>query len=155
MPTQARSCNYTSPLSSATLMIVPSSKVYQHSPVLPLWTQMSIFREVVAPSGTPIRTRYDQTYNRCQHCTNEDISSIVRFETWSSISLKRETSTTMAIRITSLQVSISRSCRAQGTKLQNLHFGMPFSATTAVRIFTDNGSGGFVTDLTFFGGNIG
>jgi len=44
---------------------------------------------------------------------------------------------------------------AQGTKLQNLHFEMPFSATTAVGIFTDNGSGGFVSDLTFFGGNIG
>lgn len=48
---------------------------------------------------------------------------------------------------------------AQATSLQNLHFEMPLSdstgATTAVGIFMENGSGGFVSDLTFFGGNIG
>ncbi|TRX89679.1 hypothetical protein FHL15_009429 [Xylaria flabelliformis] len=51
---------------------------------------------------------------------------------------------------------------AQATTLQNLIFNMPESsggssenATTAVGIFTENGSGGFVSDLTFNGGNIG
>ncbi|KEY63859.1 hypothetical protein S7711_10046 [Stachybotrys chartarum IBT 7711] len=51
---------------------------------------------------------------------------------------------------------------AQATSLQNLVFNMPDSdggaeedATTAVGIFTENGSGGFVSDLTFNGGNIG
>lgn len=51
---------------------------------------------------------------------------------------------------------------AQATSLQNLVFNMPASsgsnsdnATTAVGIFTENGSGGFVSDLTFNGGNIG
>ncbi|KAI0810214.1 pectate lyase superfamily protein-domain-containing protein [Xylaria sp. FL0064] len=46
---------------------------------------------------------------------------------------------------------------AQATTLQNLVFTMPSSSsnTTAVGIFTENGSGGFVSDLTFNGGNIG
>ncbi|OAL54205.1 pectin lyase fold/virulence factor [Pyrenochaeta sp. DS3sAY3a] len=51
---------------------------------------------------------------------------------------------------------------AQATSLQNLVFNMPVSrgsnadnATTAVGIFTENGSGGFVSNLTFNGGNIG
>jgi glucan 1,3-beta-glucosidase len=48
---------------------------------------------------------------------------------------------------------------AQATSLQNIHFQMPVSdasgATTAVGIFMENGSGGFVSDLSFFGGNIG
>ncbi|MCQ8205811.1 glycoside hydrolase family 55 protein, partial [Vibrio parahaemolyticus] len=45
---------------------------------------------------------------------------------------------------------------AQATSLQNLVFDMPTtSKTTAVGIFTENGSGGFVSDLTFNGGNIG
>ncbi|KAI1159223.1 pectate lyase superfamily protein-domain-containing protein [Nemania serpens] len=46
---------------------------------------------------------------------------------------------------------------AQATTLQNLVFNMPSSSgnTTAVGIFTENGSGGFVSDLTFNGGNIG
>ncbi|KAF1993092.1 glycoside hydrolase family 55 protein [Amniculicola lignicola CBS 123094] len=51
---------------------------------------------------------------------------------------------------------------SQATSLQNLVFNMPSSggtaaanATTAVGIFTENGSGGFVSDLTFNGGNIG
>ncbi|KAI0443520.1 pectin lyase fold/virulence factor [Xylaria telfairii] len=51
---------------------------------------------------------------------------------------------------------------AQATTLENLVFNMPKSnssssedATTAVGIFTENGSGGFVSDLTFNGGNIG
>lgn len=48
---------------------------------------------------------------------------------------------------------------AQATTLQNLVFNMPDatsdSNTTAVGIFTENGSGGFVSDLTSNGGNIG
>ncbi|KAL2822638.1 pectate lyase superfamily protein-domain-containing protein [Aspergillus granulosus] len=48
---------------------------------------------------------------------------------------------------------------AQSTSLQNLHFNMPLStaagATTAVGIFTENGSGGFMSDLSFYGGNLG
>ncbi|KAH9238229.1 glycoside hydrolase family 55 protein [Colletotrichum gloeosporioides 23] len=45
---------------------------------------------------------------------------------------------------------------SQATSLQNLVFDMPTtSSTTAVGIFTENGSGGFVSDLEFNGGNIG
>ncbi|KAI1773231.1 pectin lyase-like protein [Hypoxylon cercidicola] len=48
---------------------------------------------------------------------------------------------------------------AQATTLQNLVFNMPQATSddevTAVGIFTENGSGGFVSDLTFNGGNIG
>jgi len=48
---------------------------------------------------------------------------------------------------------------AQATSLQNIHFNMPLSTpdqtTTAVGIFMENGSGGFLSDLTFYGGNIG
>ncbi|KAK8080204.1 hypothetical protein PG997_008022 [Apiospora hydei] len=45
---------------------------------------------------------------------------------------------------------------AQATSLHNLVFDMPTtSTTTAVGIFTENGSGGFVSDLKFNGGNIG
>ena len=45
---------------------------------------------------------------------------------------------------------------SQATSLQNLIFDMPTtSTTTAVGIFTENGSGGFVSDLEFNGGNIG
>ncbi|KAK8122176.1 glucan 1- 3-beta-glucosidase [Apiospora sp. TS-2023a] len=45
---------------------------------------------------------------------------------------------------------------SQATSLQNLVFDMPStSTTTAVGIFTENGSGGFLSDLEFNGGNIG
>ncbi|KAL1957810.1 hypothetical protein VTO42DRAFT_5528 [Malbranchea cinnamomea] len=48
---------------------------------------------------------------------------------------------------------------SQAASLQYLDFIMPVSdesgATTAVGIFMENGSGGFLSDLTFFGGNIG
>ena len=45
---------------------------------------------------------------------------------------------------------------SQATSLQNLIFDMPKTGTThAVDIFTENGSGGFVSDLTFNGGSIG
>lgn len=45
---------------------------------------------------------------------------------------------------------------SQATSLQNLVFDMPTTkTTTAVGIFTENGSGGFVSDITFNGGNIG
>jgi len=45
---------------------------------------------------------------------------------------------------------------SQATSLQNLVFEMPTtSTTTAVGIFTENGSGGFVSDIEFNGGNIG
>ncbi|KAI3317157.1 pectin lyase fold/virulence factor [Xylariaceae sp. AK1471] len=45
---------------------------------------------------------------------------------------------------------------SQATSPQNLVFDMPTSSTTtAVGIFTENGSGGFVSDLEFNGGNIG
>ncbi|KAJ5461211.1 uncharacterized protein N7458_002763 [Penicillium daleae] len=48
---------------------------------------------------------------------------------------------------------------AQATSLQNLDFQMSVSTatntTTMVGIFMENGSGGFLSDLTFFGGNIG
>ncbi|KAK3307184.1 pectate lyase superfamily protein-domain-containing protein [Chaetomium strumarium] len=44
---------------------------------------------------------------------------------------------------------------AQSTSLQNIDFVMPLGGgTTAVGIFAENGSGGFMSDLTFFGGNI-
>ncbi|CAM1501446.1 Fc.00g034300.m01.CDS01 [Cosmosporella sp. VM-42] len=45
---------------------------------------------------------------------------------------------------------------AQATSLQNLVFKMSSaSGTKHVGLFIENGSGGFVTDLTFDGGNIG
>ena len=50
---------------------------------------------------------------------------------------------------------------AQATTLQNLVFNMPKAGSgssdniTHVGIFMENGSGGFVSDLTFNGGNIG
>ncbi|KAI2471682.1 pectin lyase fold/virulence factor [Annulohypoxylon bovei var. microspora] len=45
---------------------------------------------------------------------------------------------------------------AQATSLQNLIFSMPTSSTTtAVGIFSENGSGGFVSNIIFDGGNIG
>lgn len=45
---------------------------------------------------------------------------------------------------------------AQATSLQNCHFEMPQGGgTQAVGVFMENGSGGFVSDLSFFGGNIG
>jgi hypothetical protein len=45
---------------------------------------------------------------------------------------------------------------SQSTSLQNIDVVMPQGGgTTAVGIFTENGSGGFMSDLTFFGGNIG
>lgn len=47
---------------------------------------------------------------------------------------------------------------SQATSLQNLYFNMPTSGTettTAVGIFMENGSGGFLSDLVFYGGNIG
>ncbi|TQV99224.1 LysM domain-containing protein [Cordyceps javanica] len=48
---------------------------------------------------------------------------------------------------------------AQATSLQNLVFKMPNATssqnTTAVGIFSENGSGGFVSDLKFNGGSIG
>ncbi|KAM7211124.1 glucan-beta-glucosidase [Rhypophila decipiens] len=45
---------------------------------------------------------------------------------------------------------------AQATSLQNIVFSMPEGRdTTHVGIFTENGSGGFVSDLTFNGGAIG
>lgn len=48
---------------------------------------------------------------------------------------------------------------SQACSLQNLVFNMPKSSdknkTTHVGIFMENGSGGFVSDLTFNGGNIG
>ncbi|KAK4213855.1 glucan-beta-glucosidase [Rhypophila decipiens] len=45
---------------------------------------------------------------------------------------------------------------SQATSLQNLVFDMPKDGTTtAVGIFTENGSGGFVSDIEFNGGNIG
>lgn len=44
---------------------------------------------------------------------------------------------------------------AQSTSLQNIDVVMPLGGgTTAVGVFTENGSGGFMSDLTFFGGNI-
>jgi hypothetical protein len=47
---------------------------------------------------------------------------------------------------------------AQATSLQNLEFIMPdphWGPTQTVGIFMENGSGGFVSDLVFNGGNIG
>ncbi|ETS73390.1 hypothetical protein PFICI_14995 [Pestalotiopsis fici W106-1] len=45
---------------------------------------------------------------------------------------------------------------SQATSLQNLVFDMPTTSTTThVGIFTENGSGGFVSNLEFNGGNIG
>lgn len=49
---------------------------------------------------------------------------------------------------------------SQACSLQNLHFKMPVASDggdtpTHVGIFTENGSGGFVSDLTFEGGAIG
>ena len=47
---------------------------------------------------------------------------------------------------------------AQATSLQNIEFNMAKSdetSTTAVGIFMENGSGGFVSDLVFNYGNIG
>lgn len=45
---------------------------------------------------------------------------------------------------------------AQATSLQNIDFQMTQSSnTTQVGIFMENGSGGFVSDLTFTGGSIG
>ncbi|KAK6343478.1 hypothetical protein TWF730_011067 [Orbilia blumenaviensis] len=45
---------------------------------------------------------------------------------------------------------------AQETSLQNIHFVMSTDpGNNQIGIFTENGSGGFLTDLTFFGGNIG
>ncbi|KAI9159157.1 Glucan 1,3-beta-glucosidase [Paramyrothecium foliicola] len=48
---------------------------------------------------------------------------------------------------------------SQAASLQNLDFRMPLpdstGAVTAVGIFMENGSGGFLSDLTFFGGMIG
>lgn len=47
---------------------------------------------------------------------------------------------------------------AQATSLQNIEFNMiedPSSANKQQGIFMDNGSGGFMTDLTFNGGSIG
>ncbi|KAF3929479.1 hypothetical protein ABW19_dt0200131 [Dactylella cylindrospora] len=48
---------------------------------------------------------------------------------------------------------------SQATSLQNIDFKMPVSggpgSTSHVGIFMENGSGGFVSDLNFTGGNIG
>lgn len=45
---------------------------------------------------------------------------------------------------------------AQATSLQNIDFLMSQAPNnTQVGIFMENGSGGFVSDLTFLGGNIG
>ncbi|PYI09411.1 pectin lyase-like protein [Aspergillus sclerotiicarbonarius CBS 121057] len=48
---------------------------------------------------------------------------------------------------------------AQSTSMQNIYFDMPESTsevtTMAVGIFMENGSGGFLSDLEFYGGNIG
>jgi len=49
---------------------------------------------------------------------------------------------------------------SQACSLQNLVFNMPQATSggdkvTHVGIFMENGSGGFVSDLTFNGGNIG
>ncbi|KAJ3485541.1 hypothetical protein NLG97_g6789 [Lecanicillium saksenae] len=47
----------------------------------------------------------------------------------------------------------------QATSIENCNFRMPVStgsgSTTAVGIFMENGSGGTMSDLNFFGGNIG
>ncbi|KAH8671422.1 pectate lyase superfamily protein-domain-containing protein [Xylariales sp. PMI_506] len=45
---------------------------------------------------------------------------------------------------------------SQATAIQFVDFIMPLGGgTTAVGLFMENGSGGFVSDLTFYGGNIG
>ncbi|KAF2396277.1 glycoside hydrolase family 55 protein [Trichodelitschia bisporula] len=44
---------------------------------------------------------------------------------------------------------------AQATSLQNIRFEMVPGATAQQGVFMDNGSGGFMTDLTFNGGNMG
>lgn len=45
---------------------------------------------------------------------------------------------------------------AQATSLQNIDFIMStVGGNNQVGIFMENGSGGFISDLTFFGGNIG
>lgn len=56
---------------------------------------------------------------------------------------------------TGLHWQVSQAC-----SLQNLVFNMPKATSsgdkvTHVGIFMENGSGGFVSDLTFNGGNIG
>lgn len=44
---------------------------------------------------------------------------------------------------------------AQSTSLQNIHFVMIQGSDKQVGIFMENGSGGFLSDLQFFGGQIG
>ena len=48
---------------------------------------------------------------------------------------------------------------SQAASLQNLEFQMPLSdsrgSTNATGIFMENGSGGFLSDLYFYGGGIG
>jgi hypothetical protein len=44
---------------------------------------------------------------------------------------------------------------AQSTSLQNIYFNMIQGSDKQVGIFMENGSGGFLSDLTFFGGQIG
>jgi glucan 1,3-beta-glucosidase len=48
---------------------------------------------------------------------------------------------------------------SQASSLQNIDFNMSLSGDNGpaegVGVFTENGSGGFVSDLTFYGGNIG
>lgn len=45
---------------------------------------------------------------------------------------------------------------AQVTSLYYLVFNIPITSnTTAIGIFSENGSGGFVSNLTFNGSNIG
>lgn len=44
---------------------------------------------------------------------------------------------------------------AQSTSLQNIHFIMIQGSDKQVGIFMENGSGGFLSDLQFFGGQIG
>ncbi|KAF2672788.1 pectin lyase-like protein [Microthyrium microscopicum] len=44
---------------------------------------------------------------------------------------------------------------AQGTSLQNIRFEMVQGASTQSGVFMDNGSGGFMSDLVFNGGNTG
>lgn len=45
---------------------------------------------------------------------------------------------------------------AQGTSLENIYFYMTQDASTTQQgIYMENGSGGFMSDLTFVGGNFG
>jgi hypothetical protein len=48
---------------------------------------------------------------------------------------------------------------AQGTSLENIEFYMLYNSdvlgNTQQGIYMENGSGGFLTDLTFVGGNFG